>query len=81
MCNVTMPGVLLDELRVSSRDLLPYIRYACAYWVYRLGQTDELPQHKTGLCDDEEVHKFLKNNFLHWLEALSLLDIMPNGSL
>ena len=31
MCNLTMPGVLLDELGVSSRDLLPHIRYACAY--------------------------------------------------
>ncbi len=81
MCNLTMPGVFLDQLGVSNRDFLPYIRYAYAYWVYRPSQTGYLPQHKTGPCDDGEVHKFLKNNFLHWLEALSILDMMPNGSL
>ncbi|KAK8093416.1 hypothetical protein PG997_000101 [Apiospora hydei] len=43
-------------------------QYACRYWVYHLEHSG------TQLCDGDEVHNFLTRHFLHWLEALSLMN-------
>ncbi len=34
-----------------------------------------------GLCDNSTIDVFLKEHFLHWLEALSLLKRMSEGVL
>ena len=43
------------------------IQYACQYWVYHLKESGSI------ICDDDQVHDFLKCHFLHWLEALSFI--------
>jgi len=57
-------------MRSASRldDCLPqHIRYACQYWVHHLKQSGGQ------IHDNDTVHEFLKQHFLHWLEVLSIM--------
>jgi NACHT domain len=69
ICNLQTPGTLRTE--ISSRTVDVYfpagVKYACRYWVYHLEQS------KPSIHDGEQVHIFLQNHLLHWLEALSLI--------
>jgi hypothetical protein len=69
ICNLQKPGVLRSE--VDSQTINVYlpaeIQYACRYWVYHLEQS------KSCIGDNSEVHIFLQEHLLHWLEAMSLL--------
>jgi len=57
----------VDSAMISKR-LSPAFQYACRYWVHHV-------QHgKVQIHDDDEVHVFLQKHFLHWLEALSLMN-------
>lgn len=62
--------------RVSPSQLSQYlpahVQYACRYWV------DHLQRAGTDF-KDYQVHVFLKEHFLHWLEALSLLGSISEG--
>jgi hypothetical protein len=70
MCNLTYPGQPRQGLApamVQAR-LPSAVQYACRYWTHHA-------QHSgIQICDDDDVHNFLQKHFLHWLEALSLLD-------
>ncbi|MCJ1349439.1 hypothetical protein MMC31_007679 [Peltigera leucophlebia] len=79
ICNLRMPGVLLEESKDLDLDPLAHVRYACSYWVDHLCQASKLPQYKTGLSDNGPIHAFLKIHFLHWLEALSLMGRISTG--
>jgi hypothetical protein len=50
-----------------------HVQYACRYWV------DHLQRAGTDFKDSYRVHVFLKEQFLHWLEALSLLGKIAEG--
>lgn len=66
VCQLQEPGALFEDVdpkRISDA-LKPEVQYACRYWV------DHLAQSQAILSDDDEVHEFLTNHFLHWLEAL-----------
>jgi NACHT domain len=77
ICGLEMPGTLLNEANSSvNLNPLAHIRYACCYWVDHLGQVSHLQQDEIG-----KVHGFLQKNFLHWLEALSLIGEMSKGVL
>ena len=62
----------LDSSRIK-KCVPSALQYACRYWVYHIQY--RLDQ----IRDDNEVHKFLKQHFLHWLEALSLLGIIAEA--
>ena len=79
ICSLQMPGALLDELNSVNRDPLVRIRYACCYWVNHLRDASHISQDQTALCDNGEVHIFLQEHFLHWLEVLSLLRNISDG--
>lgn len=53
--------------------LLPELQYACLYWIQHL--------QKSGaqFSDNDQVHSFLKEHFLHWLEALSWMRKVSEG--
>jgi hypothetical protein len=57
----------------------PEIRYACQYWVDHLDLLDPTTRLSTDLSDNGEVHKFLQQHFLHWLEVLSLTESLPKS--
>ena len=75
ICNLRLPGALATDVEKSKlEEYLPLdVQYACRYWVYHLqrGNSD--------LCDNGQVHTFLRKHFLHWLEALSLMGNMSDG--
>ncbi|PYH68303.1 NACHT and WD40 domain protein [Aspergillus vadensis CBS 113365] len=62
-------GIALEEIETPSQDPLAPIRYACQYWAYHLKEGE--------LKTDIDLLGFLRQRFLHWLEALALMGIMP----
>ncbi|TGZ76394.1 hypothetical protein EX30DRAFT_289413, partial [Ascodesmis nigricans] len=76
--NFRRPGISSSEVEKLDvvKEVLPqHIQYACRYWVYHLERSDIV------LRDDDHVHTFLRNHFLHWLEALSLMGMMSESIL
>ena len=70
LCELKYPGQLRREVNrtIIDEHFTPAFQYTCRYWVYHV-------QHsKVSIRDDDEVHVFLQKHFLHWLEALSLMD-------
>ncbi len=62
----------VDRGRVESR-LTPSLRYACCYWVYHVEQAGEM------FADFNGILAFLREHLLHWFEALSLLEKLPEA--
>jgi hypothetical protein len=75
IADLRLLGALATQMEKSTlaKHLPLEVQYACRYWV------DHLQQSNIQLCDDGSVHKFLKEHFLHWLEALSLMGNISNG--
>ncbi|KAF2395503.1 hypothetical protein EJ06DRAFT_270558 [Trichodelitschia bisporula] len=75
MLGIGRPGVLKTEVDSHKVEgsLQPEKQYACLYWIQHL--------HKSGsqLNDDGEVHEFLKEHLLHWLEALGWMQKVSEG--
>lgn len=72
LCNLTYPGEKRREIEKSRVNscMPPPIQYACRYWVHHV-------EHSSiQLCDNDQVHQFLKRHFLHWLEALSFIELL-----
>lgn len=71
MCNLRNLGPMTatEKAQISSHLISAEFQYACRYWAHHLRRSKYL------LCDGDIVHNFLQKHFLHWLEALSLVDI------
>jgi hypothetical protein len=74
------PGFPITEVNAPELNPLSSIRYACVHWV------DHLCDITTGrdgidFGDEGIFHMFLKEHFLHWVEAFSLLESMSSGVL
>lgn len=69
ICDLKRPGATRADVPSSTiESCLPTeIRYACLYWVHHLQHSEAT------VTDDHPAYEFLKHQFLHWLEALSLL--------
>ena len=69
ICGLKLPGILQSQVDRSriEQHLPTELQYACRYWVEHLQRSD------IGLQDDDEVHNFLREHLLHWLEAMSLI--------
>ncbi|KAK6531042.1 hypothetical protein TWF281_007869 [Arthrobotrys megalospora] len=69
ICSLGFPGMLRKDIDIKIIDtrLPAHIRYSCYYWVHHLEQS------RKRISDEDEVHTFLRNHFLHWIEALSLI--------
>ncbi|KAH6889960.1 hypothetical protein B0T10DRAFT_365361, partial [Thelonectria olida] len=70
ICSLHMPGRTRTDISQKTIDscLPPEVQYACLYWVYHLKGSKGMVQ------DGDQAHQFLKCHFLHWLEALSLIN-------
>ncbi|KAF3178361.1 hypothetical protein TWF751_001394 [Orbilia oligospora] len=75
ICRLRSPGVLRSEVSssVTGQTLTADIAYACRYWVTHLVKARE------ELQDKGQIHQFLQNYSLEWLEATSFLDLYPNN--
>tara|TARA_R110002003_G_scaffold31_5_gene1887 strand:+ start:7912 stop:9360 length:1449 start_codon:yes stop_codon:yes gene_type:complete len=71
LCHLPEPGQWLrDFVREQNPGLLsPALSYACRYWV------EHLVLGKLVAHDSSPVYAFLQLHLLHWLEAMSFLEI------
>ncbi|KAI8953695.1 hypothetical protein F4801DRAFT_105696 [Xylaria longipes] len=67
------PDALYSDFnsREMKNNLPPEVIYACEFWAYHLREGDDT-------CEDQ-VYSFLRQHFLHWLEALALLGKLSRG--
>jgi hypothetical protein len=67
ICSQRAPGVLLSDIDedLVKGCLSEQIRYACLYWVSHLARSEQR------MTDDGDVHDFLRNHILHWIETMS----------
>ncbi|RII04521.1 hypothetical protein CUC08_Gglean011908 [Alternaria sp. MG1] len=80
MCSLQKPGVRIQEAMGRVRgSCLPQVAYACEYWVEHV----QAGRHACSdmLADGDKVHGFFQKHLLHWLEAMSLLQKMPEAIL
>jgi hypothetical protein len=73
ICDLRAPGVRLSHIdrRLIEQRLPSSLQYACYYWTHHVGQAAEAFE------DHHEILAFLQKHLLHWLEALSLLEKLP----
>lgn len=70
LCDLKYLGQPRREINTAmiNERLPPAFQYACRYWVHHV-------QHSmVRIHDDDEIHIFLRKHFMHWLEALSLMN-------
>lgn len=76
MCNLRLPGAFVEDIEGGVKKHIPsHLQYACRYWVHHLKESG------VELSDNDRVHAFIESHFLHWLEALSLIGQMVNGTI
>ena len=75
ICGLDTPGALIADIHSSriERSLPSEVRYACLYWIQHL-QKSSIELH-----DNDQVHQFLQEHLLHWLEALSWMQNLSEG--
>lgn len=75
ICRLESPGTLRREiLSQTIDDCLPGdVRYSCRYWVHHLKQSGGR------IRDQDAIHIFLQEHFLHWLEVLSLIGVISES--
>jgi hypothetical protein len=85
ICSLKVPGTMTSEVDPCTiQSCLPQeVRYACRYWVNHLQRSNvELRDSDNG---SESLHNlvytFFKEDLLHWLEALSLMESLSDGAL
>ncbi|KAL6689999.1 hypothetical protein J3F84DRAFT_398617 [Trichoderma pleuroticola] len=73
------PGFLIDDLTsqdVPSPDPLAPVRYCCVCWIDHFVESISHSDNNNG---QELIYNFLKEKYIYWLEALSLLRSMYHG--
>ncbi|OCK88236.1 uncharacterized protein K441DRAFT_647029, partial [Cenococcum geophilum 1.58] len=75
------PGISVDQVEAPNPDPLAAVRYSCLYWVDHLLDCGTKENTINNLKDSGSVFKFLRQSYLYWLEALSLVDGLSDGIL
>lgn len=75
ICGLRSHGTNRTEIDHASiaRFAPPALQYACRYWVYHLTQSSAPAKTL------DPVFSFLEEHFLHWLELMSVLGIIPEA--
>ena len=75
ICGVERPDTLVADVESSriERCLPPDVQYACLYWIQHLQKSN------AQLCDNDQVHQFLQEHLLHWIEALGWIQKTSEG--
>lgn len=78
MCSMEHMGVDIKTIPPTTiQNCLPLqVRYACEHWIDHIEELHRADSQVSDLVDDGNVHTFLKTLFLHWLEALCLMEKM-----
>jgi hypothetical protein len=77
ICGLNTPGMLVGDVESSEvkRFLPPEVQYACLHWIQHICKSG------AQLRDDDQVHQFLKQHLLHWLECLGWIRKTSEGIL
>lgn len=69
ICGLESPGTCVKEVGTEyiERCIPPELQYACLYWV------EHCRLSGMKLRDNDDVHRFSQEHFLHWLEAINLM--------
>jgi hypothetical protein len=73
------PGITIDEVEQPDPDPLAPVRYSCLHWVDHLLECQNREDIINDVKDSGSVYSFLRQYFLYWLEALSLLKSVSEG--
>ncbi|KAE8334979.1 hypothetical protein BDV24DRAFT_169665 [Aspergillus arachidicola] len=73
MYKLPCAGSGFEDNSLPAPDPLRAIRYSCRFWVYHLKHSD--PMYNSS----DMIYSFLRKHFLHWLEAMSLMYMMPDS--
>lgn len=75
ICSVDTTGIFVANLERSrvERSLPSEVQYACCYWI------EHVQKSSAQLRDDGQVHRFLQEYFLYWLEALGWIGKVSEG--
>jgi hypothetical protein len=79
-----LPGISIDlaQAQAPNPDPLAPLQYSCTYWASHFEEACKgNSSYQYDLTDDGDIYRFLHNNFLFWLEALSLIRQIPMGVL
>ncbi|PVH71314.1 hypothetical protein DL98DRAFT_521125, partial [Cadophora sp. DSE1049] len=77
--NLRAPGISIDQVEPPDPDSLATVRYSCLYWVDHLLKCQTREDTIKDLKDLGPVYSFLRQYFLYWLKAMSLLKSMSEG--
>ena len=77
--NLGAPGFPIDKVKPPDPDPLAMARYSCIYWVHHLRDCDPKKNANEDLQDSRLIDTFLQEEYLYWLEALSLLKNVSEG--
>lgn len=73
MYKLPYAGSSFEDNSLPAPDPLRAIRYSCRFWVHHL-------KHGDSTYDASDmIYSFLRKHFLHWLEAMSLMHMMPDS--
>jgi hypothetical protein len=77
ICGLNTPGMLVSDVERSriERSLPPEVQYACLYWIQHLKKSN------AQLHDNGQVHQFLQEHLLYWLESLGWIRKTSEGIL
>ncbi|KAF4987184.1 hypothetical protein FGRMN_10500, partial [Fusarium graminum] len=78
VCKLNAPGFPIDKVLAPDLKPLSPIRYSCVYWVDHLHDSDSTEVNNI-LQDNGNVHEFIQEKYLYWLECLSLLRSISEG--
>ncbi|KAF2395522.1 purine and uridine phosphorylase [Trichodelitschia bisporula] len=75
LLGIGRPGAPATEIENDrlERCLPAEVQYACLYWI------QHAQKGGSQLRDDDQVHRFLKEHLLHWLEALGWMQKVSEG--
>lgn len=78
MYHLPFHGANVNDIELPVPDPLSKLRYSCLHWLDHADYLQE--QQDWQLSEDEVVESFICSDLLHWLEALSIMSSMPQGT-
>ncbi|KAJ6118763.1 hypothetical protein N7471_013383 [Penicillium samsonianum] len=77
--DIKLPGFPIKDIRQPSPNPLAAAQYACVYWVDHFQSSERNEIYELSLDEMGCVDAFLRQEYLHWLEALSILGRISYG--
>lgn len=78
LCLEVMSTTLKKDMSRVAASLPSHVRYACRYWVDHLRRASPAKQESLLMHKSCQYHEFLREHFLHLVEALILMDTPQN---